>query len=106
MVGPVGRDKLLAGVGPCVGVMEIEHKLESGILYLSAKLGDVGNILAYAFALALLGSLMGIDKESHTGGIPSALLEKAEGIDSIAVGIAEDGFLLFILREHAYVGSQ
>ena len=106
VVGPVGGDKLFAGVGPRVGIVEVEHKLHAGILYLFAKLGDIGNILAYTFFLIMFGSLVGIDKEAHACGIPSALLEKAEGIDSFSVGITIDGVLLLILRKHTYVGSQ
>ena len=106
MVGPVGGYKLFAGVCPGVGIVEVEHELHAGIFYLSAELCHVGDVLAYALALTFFGGFVGIDKESHTRGIPTVFLEKMQGIDCIAVGVAKDRAFLLILREHRYVGTQ
>ena len=65
---------LLAGVGPVVGVVEVEHQLEACLLDAPAEAGDVVEVLADALLTMLLGSILRLYEQTDAHGVPSLLL--------------------------------
>ena len=109
--GPIGRRVLLDRVGPTVAIVEVEHELQASLLDAASQHLDGVQILYHPLALLGRGGIGGIDKQTHTRGIPALLLDPCDdvidalSIEIIVVRIADAilqrlALMVLILGEH------
>ena len=96
---------MVGGVGPTVGVMEIDHQLHACILDALAQFLDIVEIL-HDTRLAV-PALLGIDKEAHADSIPSArFLDIGNDIaDGLAIPIVVWSIILLVAGQQRDVAT-
>ena len=98
----------MRSIHPCIGIMEIEHEECTCVLDALAERLDISEVLTdRGVGGAAMVFLRGVDKNTDTEGIPSAVVGQ-EG-DEIRDIIASDVFIgrvmLFIQRERRDVSA-
>ena len=101
---PLGRCPLLGRVCPRVGIMEIEHQLESRILDALSQLLHILYVLAGVRVLVAAAILAGIYEQPKTHGIHTLFLEKLKRRgDGRARVVKICGLGFLVLRKKRYV---
>ena len=98
----------MRSIHPSIGIMEIEHEERTGVLDAFAKRLDISEVLANrGVGCASMIFLRGVDEDTDTEGIPSAVVrqESDQIRDIIAIDVFIGRVMLFIQRARRDVSA-